>query len=155
LRISFETPSASQFRDRFQPIFEMTHTNSSDKKAQLITQAISPCDISYRRGDIRFFLLQFNKSKECNNLGWMILHLPPSQLFDYFLKVANTNYLGDIISQVLFVFQKCGIVDTKDILDLLEFADANILTVRTTHQTLEDLTRWVKKARKKFECAMA
>jgi adenylate kinase family enzyme len=155
LRVSFETPSASQFRDRFQPIFEMTHTSSSDKKAQLVTQAISPCDISYRRGDIRFFLLQFNKAKECNNLGWMILHLPTSQLFDYFMKIANTNYLGDIISQVLFIFQKCGTVATKDILELLEFADANILSVRTTHQTLEDLTRWVIGARKKFETDLA
>lgn len=155
LRISFETPSALQFRDRFLPIFELTHTNALDKRAELITQAISPCDISYRRGDIRFFLLQFNKAKECNNLGWMVLHLPIAQLYDYLHKITNTNYIGDIISQILFIFQKCGAIQTKDILHLLEFADANILNVRTTQQTLEDLTKWILEARKKFETEMA
>ena len=155
LRVSFETPSANQFRDRFQPIFELTHTSSSDKKAQFVTQAISPCDISYRRGDIRFFLLQFNKAKECNNLGWNILHLPTHQIYEYLQKLSQSNYLGDIIGQILFVFQKCGTVETKDILQLLEFSDANILSVRTTQQTLEDLTRWVLEERKKFETGMA
>ena len=157
LRISFETPSAIQFRDRFMPIFELTHTQivSSEKKAQQIAQTISPVDICYRRGDIRFFLLQFNKAKECNNLGWMILHLPSSQLFDYIEKLSQTNYLGDILGQILFVFQKLGVVQTTDILKMLEFADADILSVRTTHQTLEDLTKWVLEARKKFETSMA
>jgi adenylate kinase family enzyme len=155
LRISFETPSANQFRDRFMPIFEATHNISSDKKVQQITDSISPCDISYRRGDIRFFLLQFNKAKECNNLGWMILHLPPHQIFDYLHKLSNSTYLADIINQILFVFQKLGILTTNDILSLLEFADANILNIRTTHQTLEDLTGWLVGARKKFESEMA
>lgn len=155
LRISFETPSANQFRDRFMPIFEITHNISSDKKVQQIADSISPCDISYRRGDIRFFLLQFNKAKECNNLGWMILHLPPHQIFDYLQKISNTSYLADIINQILFVFQKLGVVTTQDILHLLEFADADILSVRTTHQTLEDLTKWLLEARKKFETEMA
>jgi hypothetical protein len=137
------------------PIFELTHNISSDKKVQQIADSISPCDISYRRGDIRFFLLQFNKAKECNNLGWMILHLPPHQIFDYLQKVSNTSYLADIINQILFVFQKLGVVTTQDILRLLEFADADILSVRTTHQTLEDLTKWLLEARKKFETEMA
>lgn len=154
LRVSFETPSASQFRDRFLPIFEMTYT-PSEKKAQHITQTISPCDISYRRGDIRFFLLQYNKARECNNLGWLILHTPINHLYDSLLKLSQTNYLGDIISQILFVFQKLGCVSTKEVLSLLEFADADILNVRTTQQTLEDLTKWVIEARKKFETEMA
>lgn len=151
LKISFETPSANQFRDRFLPIFEATHTSASEKKAQMITQTISPCDISYRRGDIRFFLLQYNKSRECNNMGWMLLHLPLSQLHDYLQKLSQTSYLGEIISQALFVFQKVDCLDTKDILKILEFADADILNTRTTQQTLEDLTEWCKEQRKKFE----
>lgn len=153
LRISFETPSALQFRDRFLPIFELTQSQSGklESRAEQITQTISPCDISFRRGDIRFFLLQYNKARECNNLGWMILHLPYSSLFDYFLKLSQANYLGDIISQVLFVFQKIDCISTKEILSLLEFADADILLVRTNQETLEDLTNWVCEARKKFE----
>lgn len=154
LRISFETPTSHQFRNRFQPIFEMTHS-SLDKRAQQITQTISPSDIAYRRGDIRFFLLQYNKSRECNNLGWMVLHLPPSLLLDHFQKLAQSNYLGDIITQVLFIFQKLGCVEAQDIVTLLEFADADILTMRSSKQTLEDLSLWAQGARKKFELRMA
>lgn len=154
LRISFETPSASQFRDRFLPIFEMTYT-PSDKKAQNITQIISPCDISYRRGDIRFFLLQYNKARECNNLGWTLLHIPTTQIYDYLQKLSQTNYLGDILGQILFLFQNLECITTNEIRSLLEFADADILHVRSTQQTLEDLTRWVIEARKKFETEMA
>lgn len=162
LRISFETPTAHQFRDRFLPIFELTHAQGNsetracllgpgDTRAQQITQTISPCDISFRRGDIRFFLLQYNKSRECNNLGWMILHMPPSSLYEYLVKLSQTNYLGDIISQVLFIFQNLDCISTKEILSLLEFADADILVVRTTQETLEDLTKWIQGVRKKFE----
>jgi replication-associated recombination protein RarA len=148
LKISFETPSANQFRDRFQPIFELTH---NQRTANSVAEIISPCDISFRRGDIRFFLLQYNKARECNNLGWMILHIPSTAIFDYLQKLSQTNYLGDIISQLLFIFQKLDCIQTKDIVNLLEFADADILNVRTTQQTLEDLTRWCIEQRRKFE----
>jgi replication factor C subunit 2/4 len=40
LRVSFETPSANQFRDRFQPIFQLTHNITVEKKAQQIAQTI-------------------------------------------------------------------------------------------------------------------
>ena len=81
----------------------------------------------------------------------MLLHLPPSQFYDYFLKLSQSSYLGEIISQALFVFQKLDCVNTQDVLNLLEFADADILNMRTTQQTLEDLTRWCQEERKKFE----
>ena len=155
LRISFETPSTHQFRDRFQPIFEMTHSSLLENKAQQVTQAISPCDIAYRRGDIRFFLLQYNKARECNNLGWMILHLPSTSLLDYFLKLSQNNYLGDIIAQVLFVFQKLNCLSSDNVVKLLEFSDADIMNIRSSKQTLEDLTEWTKGMRKKFELKMA
>lgn len=151
LRISFETPSSHQFRDRFEPIFELTH----NQRAKQISQTISPCDIAFRRGDIRFFLLQYNKAREVNNLGWMILHLPVSSLYDYFQKVSQTNYLGDILTQVLFVFQNLRCITPEDILSLLEFADPDILSVRSSKQTLEDLVKWTVVARKKFELKMA
>lgn len=154
LRVSFETPSSHQFRDRFQPIFELTH-NQLESKGKQISQTISPCDIAYRRGDIRFFLLQYNKAREVNNLGWMVLHLPPSSLLDYFQKLSQSNYFGDILTQVLFVFQTLGCVTPGDIISLLEFADPDILSVRSSKQTLDDIVKWTLEARKKFELKMA
>jgi adenylate kinase family enzyme len=154
LRISFETPSTNQFRDRFQPIFDITYSNK-EKRTQNITQSISPSDIAYRRGDIRFFLLQYNKSKECNTLGWTILHIPHSAIPEYLAKLSQTTYIGEILSQLLFVFHKVGCISVKEVLSLLEIADADILHVRSTKQTLDDLAKWCGEVRKKFETSMA
>lgn len=155
LRICFETPNADQFRQRFLPIFEMTHTIHSEKRARDITQTISPCDIDYRRGDIRFFLIQHNKSRECNNLGWHILHCPKKQLGEFLLLQSQSTYVGELISQILFLFQKLGVVEMNDVKALFEFADVDILNIRPVSQTIEDLTNWALNLRVKFEMGMA
>ena len=155
LRICFETPSANQFRERFLPIFEITHNVQSEKKAQDITQCISPADIRYRRGDIRYFLLQYGKSRECNNLGWYILHLPRRQVKEYIEKQIQTTYSAELISQILFIFQRLGVIDATDILTLFEFADTDILNVRPVSETVDDLVNWTLELRTKFEKRMA
>lgn len=155
LRIYFETPSVNQFRNRFQPIFEMTHSNSSENKIMEITKTISPSDIAYRRGDIRFFLLQYNKSRECNAFGWSVLQIPKSEIGIFLEKSAQTIYIGEIIGYALFLFQVLGCVDSKDIVNLLSFADTDILAIRPLHETLVDFTKWVTNLRDKFEQSMA
>lgn len=150
LRIYFETPSADQFRSRFQPIFELTH-KPTEKKIQEITNTISPCDIYYRRGDIRFFLLQHSKSRECNTLGWYLLHTPIKDLPQLLEKYANTMFLGELLHQTLFFFQSIDCVEPEDIQSLLSFADTNIVAVRSLKETLTDLCVWITHLRAKFE----
>lgn len=154
LRISFETPNADQFRERFLPIFGMTHTVQSGKAIEDITKHISPCDIRYRRGDIRFFLLQFNKARECNNLGWYILHIPKGEIKEFLEKQSQTIYICELISQILFIFQRLGVVNTEDIMRMFEFADADILKIRTIEETIQDLCDWTINLRSKFENEM-
>jgi len=151
LRIYFETPSADQFRNRFQPIFELTHTVGNEQKLQQITKTIAPSDIYYRRGDIRFFLLQYNKSRECNTFGWLLLHTASQDLLMLLEKVAQSQYIGELINQALFLFQSVGCVETEDVLSLLRFADADILIVRPIKDTLKDFSQWILTLRGKFE----
>ena len=152
LRVCFETPSTEQFRNRFAPIYGVTHSIPSDTKLKEITQTIAPCDIEYRRGDIRFFLLQQSKSRECNNLGWHLLHLPKSSLYEFLEK--QSIYIGTLITEVLFIFQMLDCVDTEDIVSLLYFADADIMNVRPLEQTLRDFSKWIEHVRGKFESRM-
>ncbi len=151
LRIYFETPSADQFRNRFEPIFSLTHTIHSEKKAMEITKTISPCDIYYKRGDIRFFLLQYNKSRDCNQFGWFLLHLPKQELYSYLERCSQTLFLGELINQALFLFQSIGCVDPEDIVQLLSFADADLLSIRPVKETLVDFCSWIQHLRGKFE----
>lgn len=151
LRIYFETPSADQFRSRFQPIFELTHSVSPDRKLQDLTKVISPSDIYYRRGDIRFFLLQYNKSRECNTFGWFLLHTPKQELYSFLEKQSQTMYIGEMISQALFVFQRLGCVEPESILSFLSFADADLLAIRPLSETLFEFVQWLGYLRDKFE----
>ena len=151
LRIYFETPSADQFRNRFQPIFELTHNIGAEKKVTEITKTISPCDIYYRRGDIRFFLLQYTKSRECNTFGWLLLHTSKSEMYSLLERYSQTTYIGELINQALFLFQSIGCVEPNDILNLLSFADADILAIRPLSETLQEFTAWILHLRGKFE----
>jgi hypothetical protein len=151
LRIYFETPSADQFRSRFQPIFELTHTIGNEQKLNEITKTIAPSDICYRRGDIRFFLLQYNKSRDCSTFGWLLLHTPKHEMLPLLERLATTMFLGELINQALFIFQCLGCITPEDILQLLSFADADILSIRPLNETLQDFSSWVIKLRGKFE----
>ena len=151
LRIYFETPSAQQFQDRFEPIFEMTHNVAPNKKVMEITKSISPCDISYRRGDIRFFLLQYTRARDCNTFGWHLLHTPKSEMKALLEKYSLTTYVGELIAQTFFVFQTLECVEPSDILSLLSFADTDILSMRPLPLTLVDLCEWILHLRDKFE----
>ena len=151
LRIYFETPSTDQFRSRFQPIFELTHLVGNQQKLNEITKTISPADICYRRGDIRFFLLQYNKSKECNTFGWLLLHTPKEDISALLERLSSTTYIGELINQALFVFQQLGCITPRDIITLLSFADADILSIRPLSETLKDFSSWILGLRGKFE----
>jgi hypothetical protein len=151
LRIYFETPSADQFRSRFQPIFETTHSLGSNKKSLEITETITPCDIHYRRGDIRFFLLQYTKSRDCNAFGWLLLHTSKQELPVVLERYSQTTFIGELINQALFLFQTLGCIEPDDITKLLSFADADILALRPLKETLHEFTGWILHLRGKFE----
>lgn len=151
LRICFETPSSTMFRDRFKPIFFLTYPQIQEKKAEEITNSISSSDISYRRGDIRFFLLQFSKSRECNNLGWSVLHSLEQDIGSLLEKYTTSVYIGDLIHMTLFLFHNLDILESKDIAELFKFAESDILRVRELQETLKDFEVWIIKLKRKFE----
>ena len=154
LRISFETPTADQFRDRFQPIFGATHEVHSETRLQEIAKTISPCDIAYRRGDIRFFLLQYSKARECNTFGWLLLHLPKHEVGPLVEKMTQTISIGEVIGQALFVFQSIGVIEPEDISSLLSFGDSDLLSVRPLAESIQDCTAWILQRRDKFEATL-
>jgi replication-associated recombination protein RarA len=147
LRISFETPNSNQFRERFVPIYESTRQLPEDS----ITKLISPSDIHFRRGDIRFFLNQVGKAQDCNTLGWNLLHLSKSEIGAFLKKLTHTTYIGELITQIVFFFHKLGVLDPSNLQTLFSFSDTDILSVRPLSETIDDLTQWTLDLRGKFE----
>lgn len=147
MRICFETPTPHQFKERYEPINKIYNPPLMGKS---LTK-ISTSDIHYRRGDIRFFLLQSNKARDCNNLGWNILHLPISMIEEYIKKQVQLVYINELITQVLFLFQKLECISMKEINILMSFADSDILNIRSLNDTTTDLVKWIIYLRNNFD----
>lgn len=145
LRMNFETPSSRQFQQRFLPIYE-----SIEKTA--VQKPIAPSDVLFRRGDIRFFMYHMNKATENNNIGFLLLHCPKTAIPETLERLHQTISLHELITHIVFLFQKMGILHLES---LLRFADSDVLSIRPTADTLADLSQWIQEQRSKFETWMA
>lgn len=151
LRITFETPSADQFKDRLKPIMAMNYPTWKEKQIQDYVSGIPNVDIVFRRGDIRFFLLQLSKSKESQELYDTTLNGSTKDLRTLLeTRVMNSMY-SELIAQFLFLFYSLGVLDVEDIKAVFTFGECDLLRIRTRNEFIEDLLVWVKGLLQKLE----
>ena len=151
LRITFETPSADQFKDRLKPIMAMNYPTWKEKQIQDYVSGIPNVDIVFRRGDIRFFLLQLSKSKESQELYDTTLNGSTRDLRTLLeTRVMNSMY-SELIAQFLFLFYSLGVLTVEDIKTVFTFGESDLLRIRTRNEFIEDLLVWVKGLLQKLE----
>lgn len=151
LRITFETPSADQFKDRLKPIMAMNYPTWKEKQIQDYVSGIPNVDIVFRRGDIRFFLLQLSKSKESQELYDTTLNGSTKDLRTLLeTRVMNSMY-SELIAQFLFLFYSLGVLTVEDIKTVFSFGESDLLRIRTRNEFIEDLLVWVKGLLQKLE----
>jgi adenylate kinase family enzyme len=151
LRITFETPTPNQFRDRLEPIMMKTYPQWKEYQIQKYVHSIPDVDILFRRGDIRFFLLQISREKDCEKLFDILLHGDKKTRRKYLEEKINNMVLSEIITQVLFFFYSVGVLVPKDINSLTSFSDCDILRVRKRSDFLDDLMEWIEGQLQKLE----
>jgi adenylate kinase family enzyme len=152
LRICFESASTQPFRSRFGNIYQMTHPQQTSEQVARRLQTITDIDIQYRRGDIRFFLLQSHRSDETARLWTLLLNSHPSVLFSELQKFGKDNTLLELITQVFSLFQSIpNFLDQTDLEDLVDLADADRLRVEHPDQTLQNCVNWILKQKVKLE----
>jgi replication-associated recombination protein RarA len=151
LRITFETPSADQFKDRLKPIMAINYPTWKEKQIQEYVSNIPNVDIVFRRGDIRFFLLQLSKSKESQELYDTTLNGSTKDLRTLLeSRVMNSMY-SELIAQFLFLFYSLGVLEVTDIKNVFSFGECDLLRVRTRNEFIEDLLLWVNGLLQKLE----
>ncbi len=151
LRITFETPSPDQFRDRLEPIMMKTFPNWKEAQIQKYVRSIPDVDILFRRGDIRFFLLQISREKDCEKLFDVLLHGDKKTRRKYLEEKINHSIISEVITQLLFFFYSVGVLTPKDIHSIFSFADCDLLRVRKRSEFLDDLVGWIDVQLKKLE----
>jgi replication-associated recombination protein RarA len=151
LRITFETPSADQFKERLRPIMALNYPTWKEKQIQQYVDNIPNVDIVFRRGDIRFFLLQLSKSKESQELYDTTLNGSTKDLQTLLeSRVMNSMY-SEIIAQFLFLFYSLGVLGVADIKNVFTFGECDLLRIRKRSEFIEDLIGWVNGLLQKLE----
>ena len=151
LRITFETPSADQFKERLRPIMALNYPTWKEKQVQDYVDSIPNVDIVFRRGDIRFFLLQLSKSKESQELYDTTLNGSTKDLRALLeARVLNSMY-SEIIAQFLFLFYSLGVLGVSEIKNVFTFGECDLLRIRKRSEFIEDLIGWVNGLLQKLE----
>ena len=153
LRITFETPSADQFKERLRPIMALNYPTWKEKQVQEYVDSIPNVDIVFRRGDIRFFLLQLSKSKESQELYDTTLNGSTKDLRTLLeSRVLNSMY-SEIIAQFLFLFYSLGVLGVSEIKNVFTFGECDLLRIRKRSEFIEDLLIWVNGLLQKLEAS--
>lgn len=151
LRITFETPSADQFKDRLKPIMAINYPTWKERQIEDYVNGIPNVDIVFRRGDIRFFLLQLSKSKESQELYDTTLNGSTKDLRTLLENRVMNSMYSELIAQFLFLFYSLGVLTVEDIKNIFTFGECDLLRVRTRNEFIEDLLVWVNGLLQKLE----
>ena len=151
LRITFETPSADQFKERLRPIMALNYPTWKEKQVQEYVDSIPNVDIVFRRGDIRFFLLQLSKSKESQELYDTTLNGSIKDLRTLLENRIMNSMYSEIIAQFLFLFYSLGVLGVEDIKNVFTFGECDLLRIRKRSEFIDDLLIWVNGLLQKLE----
>jgi hypothetical protein len=132
LVIPFEAPDPSHFQHRMQKIVGDTTV------AQM-----SNLDIQFRRGDIRFFLLNPNRFQECAKLWTECFTCHPTALKGLFECVLPKWNVLDFATFLLFLAKSTDTLTVAAFEELIRIADTEFLKLCTPSQRATLLASWM------------
>jgi hypothetical protein len=129
MSIPFEAPRQEDFKIRIQKIF-----NTSCE--------ISGLDIFFRRGDIRFFLLNPSKYTECSQLFDALVHTHKDHLFDVILKYVQKWNMIDFLMFNLFLLIHFKLQTPEAIQEILRISDTDLIKMCSPKKRASLFTTW-------------
>ena len=130
LVIQLEAPKPSEFQTRIDTI--------SKGRAK----ATTGIDIAFRRGDIRFFLLNTEKRDECAKLWNRLLHSHPNTIPDFFKEMLTHWIYPEVAFFLLFMAKELNIIEKEGFFKLLCLTDSDFLRTCPVDQRVNLLASW-------------
>ena len=130
LVLQLESPIPTDFKNRFTKIIQ-TKENT-----------ISNIDILFRRGDIRYFLLNTEKKDECKNLWRLIMNARKQDIKNIFTKVLKTWMFHELAMYLFFIANTLSIIDVKSTKEILQYTDSDFLKVCPNTLQIDLLAKW-------------
>jgi hypothetical protein len=141
LVIPFEAPKPSDFQFRIQKIL------GDSRKATM-----SGIDIQFRRGDIRFFLLNPHRFQDCAKLWHECMTCHPSQLQALFEQIIVKWTFTDLAMFCLFLANTTKTIDTGALQEILAITDTDFIKQIGPKPRAQLLSSWFEeRVRAKLE----
>jgi DNA polymerase III delta prime subunit len=139
LIIPFEAPQINDFKNRMKMII------NSDSE-------ISGIDIEFRRGDIRYFMLNTLKYRECANLWSTLLTTHISKLKSVFESVLQKWTYPDLAMFCIFSAKSLNLLTYESSTHILNITDTDFIKMISFKQRANILSSWyINFVRKKLE----
>lgn len=140
LIVPFEAPNSIDFKHRMDIILK---TKDS---------MISGIDIDFRRGDIRYFILNSGKYNECSKLWSILLTSHISQINSVFETILQKWTYPDLAMFCIFCANTLKVLTKESMLNILQIADTDFIKLIGFKQRSNLLASWFQKfVREKLE----
>lgn len=133
LVLQLESPHPIDFKNRYTKILN-TKSNT-----------ISNIDILFRRGDIRFFLLNPEKKEEVKKIWKLLMNAKKSDLEGIFNQLLKTWMFHEVAMFLFFICHLLNLITLENTKELIQYTDSDFLKI-CPHLTKETiLCSWFEK----------
>jgi DNA polymerase III delta prime subunit len=131
LVIPFEAPKTNDFKMRIERII-------GDEASKMLTGI----DVQFRRGDIRFFLLNPTRFQECAQLWKDIMTIHVSQLNTIFEQVITRWPYTDLAMFCLYIANLTGVITPESLEYIIRITDTDLVRHCTSKVRASLLSTW-------------
>jgi DNA polymerase III delta prime subunit len=133
LVLQLESPAPFDFKSRF--------INILDSKQE----SFSNIDILFRRGDIRYFLLNPDKKEECKHLWKTLIHARKNDLQMIFNQLSKSWIFHEIAMFIYFMAYILNIANEESTKDIIKYTDSDFLKMIPYDTRINLLVTWFEK----------
>jgi predicted AAA+ superfamily ATPase len=107
--------------------------------------AISNIDILFRRGDIRYFLLNPEKREDCKKLWKTLIHARKCDLHNIFTQINKQWMFHEIAMFLFFMANILNLINTQATKDIIQYTDSDFLKMCSYETRISILCNWFEK----------
>jgi len=133
MTIPFEAPKPADFKFRMGTILKTPAANQ-----------IAGLDVEFRRGDIRFFILNSGKYQDCAKLWIELLSIHSSKLIVHFESTLLRWTFPDLAMFSLFCANSLNILTATALTEMLRISDTDFIKMIGFKQRASLLANWYK-----------
>lgn len=128
--IQLESPSPTDFKDRYTKILSIKDNN------------ITNIDVLFRRGDIRFFLLNPDKKEDCKKIWGLLMNAKRSDIPSIFENLLKHWMYHELAMYIYFIAQMLNILDLNAVKEMIANTDPDYLKFCSFDSKKELLSSW-------------